>query len=296
MTKRNLKLFYSFNISSIAMIVFAPIFAAFWVYDSDPGALSITMSALCALYAVLLWAWLCLLVIKNWLIFYQYKWTQCVTQSKWQQIINPNVLTDKSLNWFIANHAKYGQFEYVSKRLGAIALCCVLITFPINMWTFSSHLQSLFVLVSVLGLNQSLSAPFAMLYTYCVWKTPSLDDAFAIHWESKMHAKILCALFGVAMISAPYYFFTRDGRSFFVSLLVISFMIFLMNFVSMYLVPIKCIRQNKVDMLSEISNHEHDVTLKKVLENETTLNLFMTHLFTEFSIHKTKKKQSILID
>ena len=281
MKKRKLTLFYAVNASIITLIISNGILVFFFANYSHPMN-SFMISLAVAVWSPSAYAWLCLLVMNNWLIWYRYRWTYYISQSKWQQIINPNVLSDDmctSLNWFILNNAKYGQFKAVSKYFGGAAVCCCLILIPLNFWAFAYHFGNIAVMLPTFAAFFLTFQPWSAVYIYCVWKTPSLDDAFAIHWESKMHAKILCSTFPLYLPGFIYMVITGDVNGWIVSVSVYSIQLFFILFVSTHLVTQRVKRNNT------LSTQEHDdsISLKMVLENEITLNLFMNHLSSELS-------------
>merc|ERR1712129_346250 len=90
MNKRNLQMTNALNIVLI-LLIFTNQLVIFG-YVHHPEGIIFLLSA--GLWSICVFVWICLLAIRNWLIFYRYKWTYYVSTSKWQQIINPNVLND----------------------------------------------------------------------------------------------------------------------------------------------------------------------------------------------------------
>ena len=121
------------------------------------------------------------------------------------------------------------------------------------------------------------------MYIYCVCKTPALDDPFAIHWESKWHARfVLLTSLNVPICMVYIESADIDDETVYVvPLFLLSMYAFCMLFVSSYLVPRRCTKK-----MGPILNSEkgQDVSLKMVLSDPETLNSFMNHLSTEFSL------------
>ena len=281
MKKRNLTVFYAMNLSIIAQIANNGIVLLALIQFSNPWN-PFNVSVAFALWTPITWSWLIWLIIKNWLIFYQYKWTYYVTQSKWQQIINPNVLSDDifaTQNWFISNHDTYGSFKFIFRLCVGAVLCCWLIMIPLNFWAFAYHWNDIEVMALAAAVLLILFCPWTILYVYCVWNVPSLDDAFAIHWESKMHAKILCLATINLQGWTVYLLVTADIYGWIIEIAGLSVFLFLILFVSTYLVP----RRVKRNSAPRNDANDDSISLEMVLENEITLNLFMNHLSLELS-------------
>ena len=277
--KRNVSLFYALNCASIMLINSFALFGFCCIHYSEPWGLIYSLSW--SFWVSSTFIWICLLAIKNWLIYYKDKWSFYIAQSKWQQIINPNVLTDDlytAQNWFIANHHKYGHFGYVVKLFGGVAVCCgILVSLVWLLPPFVSLSGIYYLSITVI---MTLYMPWVSLYIYCVWKTPPLDDPFNIHWEARWHAKLLAMNSPHPPALALYSMVTGDMRGFFLSAFIGSIFIFLMLFVSTYFLVPKHTKQNR----RSSKKSEQSITLEMVLTNAQTLNLFMNHLSKELSI------------
>merc|ERR1712204_127985 len=105
---------------------------------------------------------------------------------------------------------------------------------------------------------------------------------FFIHWESKSHAKLLCLNLPNCPIATVYFILTGDARAYFLSFLFLCCVLFSMLFVSTFMVARKCKLQLASSQL--VKNQNNDVTIRQILENETTLNFFVNHLCTEYSM------------
>ena len=272
--KRNVSLFYALNCATIVTIISFAVFSFCSIYHSKPWGVIYSLSWSFWVFSVFIW--ICLLAIKNWLIYYKDKWSFYIAQSKWQQIINPNVLSGDlytAQNWFIVNHDTYGHFGYVVKLFGGGAVFCGMIVSLV--WLLPPHVPHTAAYYVCILVTMICYTPWVLLYIYCLWKTPPLDDPFHIHWESKMHAKILALNLPNPPLCTVYAALTGDLRAFFVTSFIGSIALFSMLFVSTYfLIP----KHENVPKVQET------ITLKMVLTDPQTLNLFMKHLNTELSV------------
>eukprot|EP01084_Bolivina_argentea_P305097 527050_1 len=282
MKKRNISVFYTLNISLIITII---CFLMFSIYCVHYHKSILTLSIGISIWVLSLFGWMFALLIKNWMIYYNYKYSFYIQQSKWQQIVNPKIYIT-SQNWFIRNHQTYGQLNYIFKSflLGMTTcaiLCCLI-------WTITAvfvHQNMFLFLIIGCVCSMLLFIPWEGIYVFCVWNTPALDDAFQIHWESKTHAKLLGISLPIAPISSIYMGITGDIRSAFVACFFASLILFSMIIISTVLIPKKMEHQQKMHMhMKMILDNSNKVTLQMVLSNEITLNLFMNHLSTEYSM------------
>ena len=283
--KRNALLFHTINISTIITICSFLFFAICCVHMSQ---FLIALSTVVWVLSVFIW--ICLLVIKNWMIYYQYKWTFYIINRKWQQIINPNVLDEPLYavsNWFIANHETYGQLNYVYKLFASAAIICILTGatawFILPLFNVDLLHHTIFSFI----VNIGLYIPWVSLYAFCVWNIPALDDAFYIHFESQIHAKLLCLTVPNPVLCGIYILIWGDIRAFFVTCFTGSIILFGMLFVSTAYIP------KQIQLKQQIEHKlEDDVTLQMVLSNEQSMNLFMHHLASEY-VHLIQEYVSI---
>ena len=112
MKKRSLSLVYGLNILLImAMIITVFINICLFHYG-----LSLITAISMILFIICWWILLFFLTVKNWMIYFKYKWTYFTLQVNWQQIINPNISEElKKTNWYIRNNHKYGNLKYICK-------------------------------------------------------------------------------------------------------------------------------------------------------------------------------------
>lgn len=184
--KRSLPVFYSLNISFIAGMITFLFFGISTVYGSKILQVISVITAFFGLYSILFFV-----LIKNWMIYYKYHWQYYSLQSKWQQLINKNILNVRNeQNWFIQNNKTYGNFHWIYKRLvGIVLIACILNSSSVvyTMWNdWSLHTALIATAVECLTIS-----PLSLIYAIIVWKTPYFEDTFLIHWESRLHAKLL---------------------------------------------------------------------------------------------------------
>ena len=122
MKKRSLSLYYSLNISIIgSMAGTILIFSAFIRFSV------IQQMIMCSIGAFFVFNFLYLMLVKNWMIYYKYKWTYYTIQLKWSHIINSrNASTEAKKNWFINNNKKYGNLSYIYKLLAIYVIIAYL--------------------------------------------------------------------------------------------------------------------------------------------------------------------------
>ena len=134
------------------------------------------------------------LVLKNWIIFYKYHWQYYTMQSKWQQLINKNVVNLKNQqNWFIENNKTYGNLHWIYKRLAVIFSIAFMINSSAAVYCFLDDFSLISCIIGG-GMESMTFSPLSLVYAIIVCKTPTFDDTFSIHWESKMHSKLLIIL------------------------------------------------------------------------------------------------------
>ena len=274
MKKRNLNLFYAHNMAIIIVMISYLFFGICCIHFADPWTWTISVS--CVLWSKAVFAWVSILAIKNWSIFYQYRWSLYVSQANWQPTYTANAdkpdlhATLVHKNWFIANHETFGNIRWISKRLGLAAIVCSILSSLI--WTVPFHINpdmSFFLCMLVV---MNIYAPWLMLYVFCVWKTPAFDDPYKIHWESKMHARLLCLTFPPAPFCLVWIIMTGDMRVFFVNLFILCLILFSMLFVSTYLVP-KRVREHKETEKKTKTEATESMSLHMKLMSSMTLRV-----------------------
>ena len=219
-----------------------------------------------------LWLLFYFLNCKNFLIFFRYKWTHSIHQLKWQQLINPT--DDKKThetNWFIQHHHTFGNNRFVYKLFSILHL----IGFTLHCASFL--VTSNVLIASILGICSLL--PPILFYPIIVAKTPSFNDMFFVHWESKIHSRILLLilveLIIIATIISSAHFNIRIGGI--VGGLLMSSSFVAMGVVSTFLITKKYDKSREHDK----STIDRKQTLKTILSNEDSIHLFMLHLSKE---------------
>ena len=156
-----------------------------------------TLSAI-ASWFICWWLLLFFLTVKNWMIYFKYKWTYFTLQLEWQQILNSKIVTQiEQENWYIRNNNKYGNLSFVYKLFGIIYFAALSISFA------ALILMPKIQLIAV-GMLVSTVMPAIIFYGALVCKTPFIDDTFYIHWESKMHSRVLMMMDLSALHLMPF--------------------------------------------------------------------------------------------
>eukprot|EP01083_Nonionella_stella_P110490 323329_1 len=181
--KRNLKMSLALNISLISYIISTGLFT----FAGPWNLPSLVTIASVLLYATL-WLFLYSLVCKTWMIHYDFKWTYYTLSSEWTTIIDR---TSHSHNWYLKHRKTCGNVHWFAKVLfGAVVVLCV-VSFEMADLILSGNQTKIFI-----GLAVTMISILCPIVTYIVilCKTPNsqkFNDAFYIHWEAKLVAKLL---------------------------------------------------------------------------------------------------------
>ena len=195
--KRGLSLALGFNFAVGLMLIAASLTMTSTLYFRDDTIRTSSM-ILSVLVTYLL---VFFLNVKSWMIYYQYYWTHYALQSKWQQIINYNIIEEQTKsNWFIKNKSKYGSLSYIYKLFGIIHLLLAIIV-SILVYLFITQEEQTELRLFTIFLMCSITLTMVVFYGVIVKKTPAFEDIYYIHRENKLIAKIL--------LSVISYFFFR---------------------------------------------------------------------------------------
>eukprot|EP01083_Nonionella_stella_P033121 90687_1 len=273
--KRSLLLLNGLNYSFLFGIISSCYFHVSLYYFTHSNS---QIHILVTMYYYLLswWSILFFLLTKNWLIYWRYKWTRRVLQNQWQTLINGK----QTFNFYIANNHKYGKTSYVSKiaALGIAFEAICFIAFLISTLTKQAILELI---------SGSISMIFALIamiiYGIIICKIPSYNDTFHIHWESKLHGKLVFGLTIAMTVFLVIDMIIGMDRYLVGGLLfpLTSVVLCIMSCVSTFGV----LNKNKA-----IIQHTNDTqfaygcTVEAVLSDPQVLNVFMNHLAKEFSM------------
>ena len=115
--KRSFPLTFGLNMAFALMVITFLESQIVTIYNLGPFLLRLMPSI------ASLWLLLSLLICKNWLIYWRYKWQYYTLQTNWQKIINPYEFEEQICsNFYLKNNHKYGQRSYVAK-------ICITVTF-----------------------------------------------------------------------------------------------------------------------------------------------------------------------
>lgn len=139
--------------------------------------------------------------VKNWTLYFKFKRQHYAMQSEWQSIINPDE-TRKRLdnNWYIRNNRTWGNLSTVYAYFGAVHLVtlCIVVTIDVaRKWELMGSFAMTMCTVLEMGL---VALPF-VLYITIEANTPSFNDLFFIHWESRQEAKLTAMLIVILLAS-----------------------------------------------------------------------------------------------
>lgn len=238
-----------------------------------------------------------ILNVKNWIIFFRYKWTYFALKFNWQRIINAQTSqAEEGSNWYIINNSKYGSLSFVYFWFGLLHF----IGFAASVCLMASR-------ALVTSMSEPMSITFGVLviillfvpvvaYMVIVCKTPRLKDTFSIHWESKMHAKVaLVLVVGCFVVALTKSVSDDHTMSMTVAIFSIPYALFGMVYLSTFSVmsrnecseDMQSDKARDVEIFSRSDNAENDgmfIRLKDVLCHPETLNLLMVYLGKEYSM------------
>ena len=277
MQKRSLLVYYSLNISIIVCMICLILMDVAFHFKKVP----LTIIDSCAMFAV--WFFVYIILVKNWMIFYKYKWTFYTMQLKWSHIINSESSSSED-NWFIKNNTKYGNLPYIYKLFGIYYIVFSIISVTMIATTIMTD-WNLIALIVCSGVHVIAMSAIALFYLYIVVNTPYLNDTYQIHWESRIHSKLLLSWSVSCAILLLFFLIFRDFEIWLVGHTVMNVCLFLMVYVSTALLAKK---QNSINMPlnnPRLSTHSSsEWTVDSVLHEESTLNAFMAHLSREYSM------------
>ena len=164
--KRSLVVFYALNYSIILSMI-SLLFISFAFVNCH----KIVQVIACICCLISSWFFLMLLVTKNWMILYKYKWTYYTVQSKWQQLINSNILKQNQTNWYIIHNKKYGNLYYIAKLFSAYCITGCIICATLLSWIILSDWQLLPLIVGSIMANSCLgpTVVFYGMFRYFVY-------------------------------------------------------------------------------------------------------------------------------
>ena len=282
--KRSFSLTFGLNITFALMVITCLESQIVSIYNLGSFFLRIIPFILC--WSLLL----SLLICKNWLIYWRYKWQYYALQTNWQKIINSHKFEEQNdSNFYLKYNHKYGQRSYVTKI--CITATVVLFVFNLCFGTLNEFgYRSVAAIFGVPALLLFLSS--AVIYGIIVCKTPYYKDVYFIHWESKMHAKLLLLFVVVSCIYVSSLFAlgltgTSYGQMILYPLVGVLFTV--MAYVSTSVI----IRKNTEgeqglnvvqlsSVISESVNPALSITVEMILSHENSINLFMNHLSKEY--------------
>ena len=231
-----------------------------------------------------------LIMVKNWLIFYKYKWTYYTMEIKWSYIINSEkASTESDSNWFIRNNTQYGNLLYIYKAFGVIFFIFYIIGGFVTSFAIYHHFAINTVIIGT-PICMLLFSVVGLFYVYIVKNTPFLKDTYKIHWECKVHSKILLLwAFCMTFTNVGYIIF-HDIRAYLVFGVTMNISTFLMLFVSTVLLQKSLKNVNNtsntliVRQKSGSATEPNEGNIDAMLSTESSIHAFMVHLSKEYSM------------
>lgn len=255
------------------------------MYYVDNTTLNHIFSSVSILLFMSAW-WLILLFlnIKNWLIFWNSKFSYYSYQLQWQQLINTNIVKQKmKTNWFIKNNHKYSKLKFVTQIFGIYSFCG---WFCFLLYLIVPSLEFIIVPIGFL-----LLILFIIFYAIIICKTPYQSDTFFIHKESRIHAKLLLIIALGMMIMVLSFTFNVNNKSNNIVPFISTGVFFnMMNivFCAMNLISVRIVNQRRKQQAIIKHNSTKDnnniYNMQLILSNHKAINLFMMHLSKEYSM------------
>ena len=239
--KRSSFIVFGLNISFIFAIC-----STLFIQISTQYLTFLWQSAACYSWYTAFWLFAFFIITKNWIIYYKYKWTYYTIQSEWQRIINPVVSEDdKNHNWFIINNKTYGSRRFIYKLFGCLCfvgwVICLLCLIPVQIRLYQTqsfadaNVNSKWILPSIIIIIPTTIMPLA-LYLIIAIKTPLFSDNFYIHWESKMHLKLVIILVIIYILTRIIAIIWNLTKAMIIGLQLIGLILTIMNIISTFMI------------------------------------------------------------
>ena len=289
MKKRSLSLYHCLNMSLLFAMITVPIMLSMFAEGTSAEQI---LGANVGIFAFTFFWYL--ILVKNWLIYYKYKWTYYTLEMEWSHIINSNIAsTESEQNWFIKNNKQYGNLEYIVKLFGLYFFILFIIDDCLVCLCIYSQFQVVNIIVTCAIVMPCFGA-IGLFYYYLVSHTPYINDPFLIHWESRIHSKLLLAWVSTFSLTNVAVIALGDMKMYPIIGTSMNIVLFLMIYNSTH----------KLSKLQEATRHvqgqprirssssnsmeidleEATKTIDRMLANENTIHAFMVHLSKEYSM------------
>eukprot|EP01084_Bolivina_argentea_P302051 521301_1 len=274
MQKRSLFMLFGLNCSTIILMI-CLIFIMYTMLHRL-GSIDNFISVISGFFTLCTFYWF--LLVKNWIIWYQYHFT-FQSENEWIIHLNSKLATTK--NFYIEYNSKLGNKIFMLKLISMPCFMKAIISGTACIYliqSLQSKVNTITIYLSLTGIAFTVISPM-MLYTFLVHKTPSYNDTFYIHWESKKHSKILTIFCIIQIIFCIVIILLN-----FVSIKIFIMPIQLVLFAMVYISTIGIINKaTKYDRLNN-NNKINGIKLDTVLSNQDAIQLFINHLSNEYSM------------
>ena len=278
--KRSPIVLFGLNFTFIAAMIVFTITQVVYFYLGDLA------TAICSIILFIIW-WMFLyfLLCKNWMIYYKYHWVYYSIQYEWIQIINSKVANKQNeKNWFIQNNSKYGNETYIRRFIRRLIIIGFIICLIATYLTLGAD-NTLALFVGAISCMTSLATPI-IIYYVIVRKTPSINDIFHIHAESKQHSRglLIIIISYLAIFLCIRLMRHAKGMAFGTPFYILG--LYYMNHASTFAIIKKNMHTQAQlhQAKSDESDATSDITLEMMLTHQTLLHLFMIHLGKELSV------------
>eukprot|EP01084_Bolivina_argentea_P263062 445120_1 len=230
-----------------------------------------------------IWLLFCMLITKTWMLYFKIKWTHYTLEYQWQQLINSNVLSlqmSDQQNWFIINNNKYGNLGFMYKCIGSLCFIAFIIVVIPSIFAVVHNFPTSMMITLAICVCFTV-VPAVIIYVIIIKKTPTFEDNLFIHWESKIHSKILIFWIIINVFGNILSSIFQTITIWVYIAPVFQLIWFAMNFVSTFIISEKNRAMSSETGKAETSTH---ITLDMVLSNKTAFHWFMLHLSQEYSM------------
>eukprot|EP01084_Bolivina_argentea_P142893 250999_1 len=288
-----------FGLNTVLIFEMLSIVVGHWI--SLTGSEIPIVSLIANIFTVICyWSFFYFSIGKNWMIYYKERWTFHTLQLEWQQIINKT--NNDNNNWFIKNNSKYGSLSYVYKIFGIYYVIGIILGI-IGMIEVSSPNPNLLFVAPLIAMPLLVVVVF---YVTIICKTTHLaliDDIFFIHWESKMHVRVIS--FGMIIVFVQYAFgiliSNRKGLSAAIFNPIYVVILYVLIHISTYSIYTRNYHTDETSQQEQFTNRSQSqisisnrsqspistftkIKLHHILSNENSIHLYMIHLSKEYSM------------
>ena len=241
-----------------------------------------------------IWSFFCVILTRSFMLFFKINWTRATLRDdtqQWQYFLTPSADIKSEPNWFIINHRRFGRTKKMYKIFGVwCSTGCILCVVASILVMKMEYSIDLYIVIS------ATVTPVILSYSILVYKCPSFEDQFQIHWEQSVHSKLLVLMAITMIFTVLCRILFPSSAIWLVFIPICSSLWFAMSWVSSYVIYTKNKREsllrarNRRRTVSEVSRSASgppsscNITVEAIMSNETAICLFIQHLMREYSV------------